>query len=155
ATARTRRGKGVKAGGKYNLLPLDAIPVLDARLARPLQLPLQRPQLRSHPYLQGLHLLFRASCLGQVQGQGQEARLVVDPVQLAAWRGLNATERYFTLFEAWLLVAQPEMVGMRGDRRDCFLDEWALPLRVLLEHGGKSERQRLPQIFLDRDDALY
>src|SRR5262245_9095997 len=60
----------VKAGGKYNLLPLEAIPVLDERLARPLRLDLQRPQLRSHPYLQGLHLLGRASGLVRVEGSG-------------------------------------------------------------------------------------
>src|ERR1700733_5277090 len=48
--------KGVKAGGKYNLLPIDAIHPLDERLVRPMRLELQRPQLRSHPYLQGLHL---------------------------------------------------------------------------------------------------
>jgi hypothetical protein len=41
---------GVRAGGKYNLLPIDAIDMLDKRLRRPLSLQLKRPQLRSHPY---------------------------------------------------------------------------------------------------------
>src|SRR5579859_4420240 len=77
--------KGVKASGKYNLLPLTAIHVLDAQLARPLNLPLQRPQLRSHPYLQGLHLLLRASELGRVEGQGAKARLVINPDVLQSW----------------------------------------------------------------------
>lgn len=53
--------QGVKAAGKYNLLPIDAIDELDQRLSRPLRLKLKRPQLRSHPYLQALHLLLRAS----------------------------------------------------------------------------------------------
>src|SRR5262249_38700607 len=108
---------GVKAGGKYNLLPLEAIPVLDARLARPVRLDMQRPQLRSHPYLQGLHLLFRASGLGAVQGQGAKARLVVEPDVLHSWRELNPTEQYFALLEAWLTVADPEMVGGSGSSR--------------------------------------
>src|SRR5438067_158276 len=89
--------KGVKAGGKYNLLPIAAIPVLDERLGRPLRLDLQRPQLKSHPPLQGLHLLLRATGLTRVEGIGAKARLVVDPPILARWNELNDTERYFTL----------------------------------------------------------
>ncbi len=105
---------GVKAAGKYNLLPIDAIATLDRRLARPLRLNLERPQLRSHPYLQGLHLLLRASCLGRMQGTGAKARLRVDPNVLAGWRSLSATEQYFTLLEAWLRFGRAEMVGERG-----------------------------------------
>ena len=72
---------GVKAGGKYNLLPIDAIGELDAKLARPLRLErtMKRPQLRSHPYLHGLHLLLRATGLTRVEGSGEKARLVLDP----------------------------------------------------------------------------
>ena len=73
--------EGVKAAGQYNLLPLDAIPVLDEQLARPLRLQMKRPQLRSHPYLQGLHLLLRASGITCVQGSGAKTRLVVELVQ--------------------------------------------------------------------------
>src|SRR5690349_20857543 len=69
---------GVKAAGQYNLLPLNAIPGLDRRLARPLNLTLKRPQLRSHPYLQGLNLLLRATGLVSVEGCGASARLVID-----------------------------------------------------------------------------
>src|SRR5579884_4116425 len=66
--------KGVKAGGKYNLLPIDAIPVLDPKLSKPLNLDLKRPQLRSHPSLQGLHLLLRATGLVRVEGKRDKAR---------------------------------------------------------------------------------
>jgi hypothetical protein len=109
---------GVKAAGKHNLLPIDAIPSLDERLARPLRLNLARPQLRSHPYLQGLHLLLRASTLGRIDGAGDKARMRVDPERLASYQALNATEQYFTLLEAWLRFARPEMVGERGSRRE-------------------------------------
>lgn len=108
--------KGVKSAGKYNLLPMDAIGVLDPQLSRPLQLTLQRPQLRSHPYLQGLHLLLRASGLSRVEGTGAKARLALDPAMLEQWHQLNPTERYFNLLEAWLLVGHPEMVGEPGAR---------------------------------------
>src|SRR5215211_4812113 len=70
----------VPAGGKYNLLPIQAIGELDSRLTRPLRLELKRPQqLRSHPYLQGLQLLLRASGLSRVEGVGSKARLILDP----------------------------------------------------------------------------
>ncbi len=70
---------GVAAGGAYNLLPIKSIAELDRRLSRPLNLELKRPQLKSHPYLQGLHLLLRASGLGVIQGAGPKARLFVEP----------------------------------------------------------------------------
>ena len=106
--------QGVKAGGKYNLLPIEAIADLDQRLTRPLRLKLKRPQLRSHPYLQGLHLLLRASGLSRVEGSGDKARLALDPAMLEQWQGLNPTERYFNLLEAWLRAGQPEMIAERG-----------------------------------------
>ena len=71
--------RGVEAAGKYNLLPLKFIDELDRRLSRPLHLGMKRPQLKSHPYLQGLHLMLRASGLSRVGGAGARARLTVDP----------------------------------------------------------------------------
>src|SRR6266542_231041 len=108
--------KGVKAAGKYNLLPVDAIPELDPKLARPLRLELtmKRPLLKSHPYLQALHLLLRATGLTKVEGGGDKARLVIEPAVLGVWNGLNFTERYFCLLEAWLVIGRPEMIGERG-----------------------------------------
>src|SRR5262249_45343774 len=106
--------QGVKAAGKYNLLPIDSLGELNQRLSRPLQLQLKRPQLRSHPYLQGLHLLLRASTLTRVEGAGEKARLVVDPLLLQQWNALNPTERYFNLLEAWLRFGRSAMVGEHG-----------------------------------------
>src|SRR5262245_46422168 len=111
--------EGLKAAGKYNLFPIEKIEEMDLRLTRPLQLKWQRPQLRSHPYLKGLHLLLRASGLSRVAGTGAKARLQLDAVALEGWHALNATEQYFTLLEAWLLDGRPEMVG---DRRGMFLN---------------------------------
>src|SRR5262245_57577511 len=100
-----------KAGGKYHLLPIDAIPVLDERLRQPLRLNLKRPQLRSHPVLQGLHLLLRSTGLVRVEGSGEKARLVLHAPTSFVWVHLNPTERYFTLLEAWLMFGRAEMVG--------------------------------------------
>ncbi len=106
--------EGVKANGKYNLLPIDAIALLDERLSRPLRLKLKRPQLKSHPYLQAIHLLLRATGLTRVDASDGPARLVLDPDTLEQWRTLNPTEQYFTLFEAAFVHATPEMIGERG-----------------------------------------
>jgi hypothetical protein len=106
--------EGVESGGKYNVLPLKLIGELDGRLSRPLNLALQRPQLRSHPYLQGLNLLLRASGLVDVSGSGTKARLVVDPAMLVQWNSLNPTEQFFNLLEAWLRLGRAEMVGEQG-----------------------------------------
>ena len=108
--------EGTEVGGKYHLLPLKFIGELDLRLSRPLRLELKRPQLRSHPYLQGLYLLLRASGLSRVEGAGTRSRLVLDPEMRAQWDRLNPTERYFNLMEAWLRFATGEMIGERTPR---------------------------------------
>jgi hypothetical protein len=139
----------VKAAGKYNLLPIDAIATLDERLARPLHLNLQRPQLRSHPYLQGLHLLLRASCLGRIQGTGARARLGLDPDVLAGWRSLNATEQYFTLLEAWLRFGRAEMVGERGSGwSDSFLMSCLTAWRHIPARGDRFDLARPTEAHL-------
>src|SRR5262249_8037397 len=116
---------GVPAAGKYNLLPITAVNELDPKLRRPLRLDrnLKRPQLRSHPYLQGLHLLLRATGLARVAGTGARARLVLDRALLDQWNQLNPTEQYFNLLEAWLAHGRPEMIGARGRAFDPFLSK--------------------------------
>ncbi len=134
--------EGCKAAGKYNLLPIDAIEELDQRLSRPLRLALKRPQLRSHPYLQGLHLLLRSSGLTRVTGSGERARLVVDPVLREQWDQLNPTERYFNLLEAWLRFGRAEMVGEQGS----WLDEPLMKcLQAWQQIPAKGQRFDLDQ----------
>ncbi|QEH37522.1 Plasmid pRiA4b ORF-3-like protein [Aquisphaera giovannonii] len=106
---------GVEAAGKHHLLPIKLIPQLDAKLAHPLKLAQQRPQVRSHPYIQALNLLLRASGLSKLDGKGQKARLVLDAEAKMQWDQLNPTERYFNLLEAAFRIGRGEMVG--EDRR--------------------------------------
>lgn len=115
----------IEAAGKYNLLPIKFIEELDGRLSRPIRLDLKRPQIRSHPYLQGLNLLLRASGLTRIEGTGTKARMILDPAMMAVWDRLNPTERYFNLLEAWLRFGKAEMVGERGS-------SWELPLSTIL-----------------------
>ena len=109
--------EGVEAGGKYHVLPIKIIEELDGLLSRPLRLELKRPQIRSHPYIQGLNLLLRASGLARVRKSGAKARLVLDRAMLDQWNQLNYTEQYFQLLEAWLRLGRAEMVGERGSHR--------------------------------------
>jgi hypothetical protein len=140
--------EGVEASGKYNLLPIDAIADLDQRLTRPLNLQLQRPQLRSHPYLQGLHLLLRASCLTRVEQAGARTRLVVDPEMLAAWQQLNFTEQYFTLLEAWLRFGRPEMIGERGRWFNGPLGDILVAWTNLTPQGVRFDLKRPQQVYV-------
>jgi hypothetical protein len=102
---------GVEAGGKYNLLPIRLIGELERHLSRPLTLELKRPQIKSHPYIQGLNLLLRASGLSLVEEKGAKARLVLDPAMVMQWSRLNPTERYFNLLEAWLRIGRADIFG--------------------------------------------
>jgi hypothetical protein len=102
---------GVEAAGKYNLLPIRSIGELDRRLTRPLNLQLKRPQIKSHPYIQGLNLLLRASGLSLVEQTGAKPRLVLDPAILMQWSQLNPTEQYFNLLEAWLRIGRADIFG--------------------------------------------
>jgi Plasmid pRiA4b ORF-3-like protein len=140
---------GVEAGGKYHLVPLKLIGELDRRLSRPLNLELQRPQIRSHPYVQGLNLLLRASGLGRVEQTGAKARLGVDPVMRAQWDRLNPTEQYFNLLEAWLRFGRAEMVG-EGERA---MEELLRPCLVAWQHlpekGRKFDLDSRRPIYLD------
>jgi len=95
-------------------LPLRLLPEINARLARPLELGLQRPQQKSYPHIHGLYLLLRALGLTCVGGTADKPSLVVDDAVYRVWQGLNPTERYATLLETWLLRGQPEIIGERG-----------------------------------------
>ena len=139
--------KGVEAQGKYNLLPIKLIGELDRRLSRPLHLDLKRPQIRSHPYLQGLNLLLRASGLTRIEGTGARSRLVVDPEMMVQWQHLNPTEQYFNLLEAWLRFGRAEMVGERSGIWDEFLP-------ICLQ-GWQALREQCRQFDLEKPQEIY
>ncbi len=105
---------GVRSTGKYHLLPMDRLRELDERMVHPLRPNLERPQQKSFPHINGLYLLLRATRMGVSVGQGKTSgRLLIDPLMLAQWRGLNLTEQYFNLLEAWMRHATWGMVGLR------------------------------------------
>ena len=121
---------------------------LDGRLSRPLHLELKRPQLRSHPYLQGLNLLLRASGLSRVEGAGAKARLVLDPAMLVQWDRLNPTEQYFNLLEAWLRFGRAEMVGERGSIWGDLLLPCLQAWKILPEKGRRFDLKKPQEVYL-------
>ena len=130
---------GVRATGKYHLLPLDCLQELDERMSRPYRPSLIRPQLRSFPHLHGLYLLLRSTGLGVTEGSGRKTgRLSLHPQLLEQWEQLNATEQYFNLLEAWLLHASFEITQDRG--RTCLDDlRFLLPgLNIRTNHPDAS-----------------
>ena len=144
---------GVKVAAKSNMLLTDEVAELDSRLTRPLRLQLKRTMPSSHPYLQGLHLLLRATGLGRVEQGAISPRLTLDPAMMEVWAGMNATERYFTLLEAWLIVGGPEMVGERshswgGDSLPDCLQMWhSVPVQGVTFNLEKPQQVFLPGIF--------
>ncbi|MBL7200944.1 MAG: plasmid pRiA4b ORF-3 family protein [Anaerolineae bacterium] len=109
-------GRNLPASKAHQLLPLTALPQINALLSQPIEVRLKRPQLKSYPHLQGLYLLLRATGLGQIVGTPAKPVLAIDPQVHDAWSALNPTEQYFTLLEAWLLRGEPEIVGEHSRR---------------------------------------
>ncbi len=129
--------EGVESAGKYHLLPIRLIGELDRRLSRPLNLQLKRPQIKSHPYIQGLNLLLRASALSAVDDTAAKPRLMLDPAMLMQWERLNPTERYFNLLEAWLRIGRE---GIFGDEH-WFCEEMLLPCIQAWDSTPKKGRR--------------
>lgn len=94
-------------------LPLRVLPEINARLHRPIQIGLQRPQQKSYPAIHGLYLVLRASGLTYLDHTRTGPQLCVDEALYAVWKVLNPTEQYCALLEAWLLRGYPDIVGER------------------------------------------
>jgi hypothetical protein len=104
---------GLKTSGKYFMLPQAKLSDLNEQMSHPVAHRLKRPQQRSFPHLHGLFLILRASGMGVTKGQPPSGRLMIDEEMVANWLDLNATERYFTLLESWLVQGSPKIIGER------------------------------------------
>ncbi|MBA3715491.1 MAG: hypothetical protein H0W76_24045 [Pyrinomonadaceae bacterium] len=109
----------VKVSGKHQLLPMNLLAELNAQLAKPLRLGLNHPQQKCYPHINGLYLLLRASRLSLTEVRKQTT-LSPDQLALDSWRSLNATERYFTLLEAWMVRGEREIIGESHDSLGSF-----------------------------------
>lgn len=118
------QSNSLEASSTHHLLPLKALPVLNAEMSRPITLDLKRPQAKSYPHLQALYLLVRMTGLATIQHQGGKPLLRVNESALQSWESLNPIERYFTLLETWLVRGD---FGILGESQG-----WGLPLRQCL-----------------------
>ena len=105
--------QGIAVSGKRHLIPMKSLAAFNQQLSEPIQTDLQRPQQKSYPSINGLYLLLRASGLGQITQKGKKMALTLNEQLLTNWNQLNSTERYFNLLEAWLIIANEEMLGER------------------------------------------
>lgn len=105
----------IRVSGIHQLLPMNLLAEINAQLSQPLRSGLKRPQQKSYPHINGLYLLLRASGLSVIGEAGGHSGLSLDRQALNSWRGLNTTERYFTLLEAWLVRGEGEIIGESRD----------------------------------------
>jgi len=102
--------KGIETAGKYEFFAMGRLAEINARLTHSVHLSLQRPQQKSFPHINGIYLLLRATGIVFPKDIGKKRVLVLDETILQSWRGLNFTEKYFTLLEAWLLHGDEEIL---------------------------------------------
>jgi hypothetical protein len=96
----------ITSSNKGNL-PNAALPAINARLTQPVELELNRALLKDYPNVAGLFILLRVMGLARAD----QKRVWIDQGTLGRWIGLNPTEQYFALLEAWLIQAQGEVAG--------------------------------------------
>ncbi len=101
------------ASGVLHLPPMTVVPQLNEAMANPIDVKLKRPQWKSFPNLFGLYLLLRTSGLIFIETVGLKSWLRIDEAALSNWNALDATEKYFTLLESWLRLADEEVIGER------------------------------------------
>jgi len=108
---------GLETKSKQGNLPAAVLPELNRRLSQPIELSLNRPLLKDYPNLAGVYILLRVMDLARA-GEG---RLWVNGGARELWASLNFTEQYFALLEAWLILAEEDVLGGEpGRRRDQF-----------------------------------
>jgi hypothetical protein len=104
---------GLATGSSKGNLPATVLPELNLRLSQPVEVGLTRALLRDYPNIAGLYVLLRVMDLVRADSK----RISVDEEALARWSGLNLTEQYFALLEAWLIHADDAVLG-KSSRRD-------------------------------------
>lgn len=102
--------KGIETAGKYSFFSMGKLAEINSQLTHSVQLNLKRPQQKSFPHVNGLYLLLRSTGIVFPKNIGKKRLLVLDEALLQSWHGLNFTEKYFTLLEAWLLQGYEEIL---------------------------------------------
>lgn len=107
--------QGLEVSKINHLISSKYLPEINALLTHPLTVDLKRPVQKSYPPINGLYLLLRASGLAYVETNKSRSRLMLNPKIMDSWKGLNAIERYFALFDAWWQRGSQEIIGEEKD----------------------------------------
>ncbi|MEL6940995.1 MAG: hypothetical protein AAFO84_17610, partial [Cyanobacteria bacterium J06598_1] len=137
--------KGLTVSGKRRQLPMKQLEAINQRLAEPIQIDLKRPQQKSYPPIHGLYMLLKATGLVSIVGKGKQQRLMINPEPYEVWQQMNATERYCTLLEAWIVRSHGEMLGeppsFRSEGDSCLRD-WPIFARKQKHSYGKGREDQ-------------
>lgn len=106
--------KGMELTKKSCFFRVKFLVALNSKLSRPFKPNSSKSQQKFYPYINGLYLLLRTSGL-VVLDTLKHPTLHFEPEVYAAWRSLNATERYFGLLKAWWTRGDSKMISTRDD----------------------------------------
>jgi hypothetical protein len=146
---------GIDVGGKYKFFPLKLLPQLNTLLAHPIAIDLQRPLQKSYPYINGLYLLLRSSGFVKIAGLGSSQTMVIDNTVMNSWQSLNPVERYFSLFEIWMIKGNPEIIGEMGGFSDTPFTKWAQFIRWMPKNGLKIAGNKNRETYINYTPGLY
>jgi hypothetical protein len=145
---------GIQVSGKHHFLPLKRLAELNAAMVKPVELGLKRPQQKSYPHIHGLYLLLRASGLGLIEHHGKKIYLKLDIQGLSSWNDLNPTERYFSLFESWVLRGNPEILGEYGYFSSGSIGKWPVFFQRIPKQGLQISGDKAAESFLPYTPTL-
>ncbi|MEO1145130.1 MAG: plasmid pRiA4b ORF-3 family protein [Cyanobacteria bacterium J06638_22] len=138
--------RGLPVSSKLHQFPAKVLVPLNADLSQPIQIDLKRPVQKSFPNLHGMYLLLRATGMAQVEAQGKQHYLRLNPDIFASWKTLNPTEKYFTLLEAWTIRGNGELLGDQQSRLNegtRILHTWQHFAQKSKTFGDYSQQQSL------------
>lgn len=135
--------EGIQVTGGLNLLPMKSLGIINAGMINPIDIDLQRPQQKSYPYIHGLYLLLRLSGISVLKQGEKKQRLILYDEVYDSWQCLNPTEKYFMLFETWLLSVEHSVIGEHSFFGDAFVKWFNFVSRIgkkgLKIKGNKDE----------------
>jgi len=138
----------IEVSNKNNFLSNESLASLNSKLSHPLDIRHKRPRQRSYPNINGLYLLLRATGFVYPERRGKKLLMILDNTLLQSWEKCNLAERYFILFESWLIRGSPEIVGESESFYQLNMIKWLnffreIPDRGLKISGNTKQEQRI------------
>jgi hypothetical protein len=139
--------EATKSKSYFSMKHLNSI---NERLAAPLKIALNRPQQKAFVNINGLYLLLRTMGIVKIHPSHKKEIFQLNEPIFNSWKGLNNTERYFTLLESWLLRSNPrELLGSYHSGlllKACFEFWEEIPKNGLKVEGNDQSEEMLKYI---------